>query len=104
MTSGLLLTGQSFFFECTVTIVDGLTQLPNLELVAPNGTSLAMEGGATLQYALTPLAVSDGGVYTCNMALAIPGSGIDQQASDTESITVVGMFLLCLLSLLSAPG
>ena len=92
-TSGLLLTGQSFRFECRTTIVDNLIQLPSLQLLSPNRTSLAEQSNTTLlQYTLTSLAISDTGVYTCSMVLAIPGSGIDRQVSDIQTITVVGMF------------
>lgn len=91
-TDGLLLTSQSFTFECTASLVDGLLQPPSLELVAPNGTTLAQGSGTTtLQYSLLSLDISDGGEYTCIINLTIPGSGIDRQVSATESITVVGM-------------
>ena len=89
--TGSLLTSQSYTLECTVNVIDGLIQSPRLELMAPDGTSLALEpSGTTLTYTLSSLSTSDEGEYACTTILAIPGSGINRQASATASINVVG--------------
>jgi hypothetical protein len=95
-SSGLLLTRQSYVFTCTASIVEELLPSVDLELLAPNGTSLAKQqslpGLSALQYTLASLGTSDGGQYTCTASLSIPGSRIDSQASATESITVVDAY------------
>lgn len=91
---GLLLTGQSYAFQCTADVVAELLPSLGLELLAPNRTSLASltsHGSSTVQYTLSSLEKSDRGEYMCRAILAIPGSGIDSSTTDSTFITVEGM-------------
>lgn len=89
-TSGLLLTRQSYEFMCTSNVVDDLIPSFVLELLAPNGTSLAHNLSSTLSYTLPSLDASDGGTYTCKGVLVIAGSGINSTATAVKYITILG--------------
>ena len=94
VASGLPLTGLGYEFECRASVVEDLIPLLIIELMAPNEIPLVEQSSSSiLQYSFDSLEISDMGEYTCIANLTIPGSGIDQLATDTVSLIVVGMYV-----------
>lgn len=91
-TNGDSIAGANYSLQCSVSVVDYLVVQPDVELVAPNGGTVASQMNMTvLTHTLSPLTTSDGGEYTCMATLIIPDAGITNlQNSATKTITVVG--------------
>ena len=90
--SGDSIAGQSYSLQCSVSVVDGLVVLPDLNIVFPDSTEISVMNTSSLDYTFSPLRTSDGAQYTCTATVNIPQAGIiDLQNSITETITVVGM-------------
>lgn len=95
-TTGDSIAGDSYSLQCSVSVVDYLVVQPNLELVAPNGSTVASQMNTTvLTHSFSPLITSDGGEYTCTATITIPNAGITNlQNSATTTIIVVGELML----------
>ena len=63
--SSVAVIGGRATINCTATTIVGVSRLPTLTLIHPNGTNLSSIEGSILSTMLDPVHVEDAGEYTC---------------------------------------
>ena len=94
------IVGREFVMTCTVTVVRGLTVIPEVIWTGPDG-NLTMTKNITMGYKQTSgnmttrsltlhsLQSSEGGLYSCTAAVDISGLEAPPQISSRKHLTVI---------------
>ena len=86
---------QPLTLTCSATVQEGIGGTPMLTWTR-NGVELSgEERSGSLVFSFSPV-IRDTGEYVCTARLTIPEAGVDISGSNTASILVQGVFILCM--------
>ena len=97
-TSDSATVGQEYTLECNVsTVITGLTNVPTVTWLHPNGSLVTSDGGITISpstpsssstLTFTPLTISHAGQYTCEGSIESPALDSPLTVRETQNVTL----------------